>query len=296
MGLLDFFKSKPAQGTAQAVSQSVPVPQPQFEMTTTNTPPQKINLSKINLVKSREVKVGINLSKKSNEPITANVVFVLDVSGSMQGEFSNSRQNPDSRVQEILERIYPIAMHMTKNLPVREELDCYLFSSKVSDKLPKVNMNNFGTYVVDVILAPKADHRTVLWGGTSYAPAMSAIYKAYKNSSVPTYVIFITDGDNSDHGQSERVVIDSSSTNIFWQFVGIGNSSFSFLEGLDNMPVVQDQRMIQNLDTSKGRVVDNANFFQLNDIMSVSDDELYKRILNEFPDWIKKAKAIGIVK
>ena len=45
----------------------------------------------------------------------------------------------------------------------------------------------------------------------------------------------------------------------------------------------------------EGRYVDNANFFQLNDIMSISDSELYERLLNEFPEWLKEAKQKGIL-
>jgi hypothetical protein len=45
----------------------------------------------------------------------------------------------------------------------------------------------------------------------------------------------------------------------------------------------------------KGRVVDNCNFFALDDIHSISNSELYERLLNEFPDWLKVAKSKGII-
>ncbi len=294
MGLLDFFKKKPEPtpiANVQAVSQSVQVPTPVYQTIVVATDPQIIH-SKINLLKTREEKVKINLEKKSPIP-SCNVVFVLDVSGSMNSEF-RSYNGQDSLVQDILERIYPIATHMTKGLIHEEVLDCYLFSNSFAEMKPKINMNNFAGYVKDVILK-KGDHSNVLWGGTSYAPVMQSISSHYRSSDVPTYVVFITDGDNGDHTLTEQVVIESSKYPIFWQFVGIGHSAFKFLGDLDDMSVVEDQKLISNLDTSKGRVVDNANFFQLNDIKSVSDDELYKRILNEFPDWIRKSKAINVI-
>lgn len=46
---------------------------------------------------------------------------------------------------------------------------------------------------------------------------------------------------------------------IFWQFMGVGGSNYSILEKLDNMD---------------GRVVDNANFFAIDDFDRVLDDEL----------------------
>lgn len=45
-----------------------------------------------------------------------------------------------------------------------------------------------------------------------------------------------------------------------------------------------------------GRVVDNCNFFALDDIRRISNSELYDRLLNEFPDWLKAARAKAIVR
>ena len=45
----------------------------------------------------------------------------------------------------------------------------------------------------------------------------------------------------------------------------------------------------------EGRVVDNAGFFALDDIDQVSDDDLYQRLLSEFPDWMRAAKTASIL-
>ncbi|KJS86179.1 VWA domain-containing protein [Desulfosporosinus sp. BICA1-9] len=55
---------------------------------------------------------------------------------------------------------------------------------------------------------------------------------------------------------------------LFWQFVGIGRENYGILE---------------KLDTMESRVVDNANFFAIDDIDRISDEQLYERLLNEFP-------------
>ena len=71
-----------------------------------------------------------------------------------------------------------------------------------------------------------------------------------------------------------------STAPIFIQFVGIGKESFSFLERLDEL---------------SGRFLDNAGFMHVNDIATVKDNELYDRLLNEFPDWLSKAREKRLI-
>ena len=40
----------------------------------------------------------------------------------------------------------------------------------------------------------------------------------------------------------------------------------------------------------------NANFFHVNDIASISDDELYNRLLDEFPSWLKEVRRNDILR
>ena len=67
---------------------------------------------------------------------------------------------------------------------------------------------------------------------------------------------------------------------IFWQFVGVGGKNYGILE---------------NLDAMTGRFVDNAGFFALDDFRRVSNDELYDRLLAEFPSWLKEARVKGMI-
>ena len=97
-------------------------------------------------------------------------------------------------------------------------------------------------------------------------------------SDLPTYVIFVTDGDNSDQRSTTQVIQNASAHPIFWQFVGIGNEKFSFLRKLDEMP---------------NRVTDNANFFQLSNVNAISDAELYQKLLTEYPSWLKDVRQKG---
>lgn len=104
--------------------------------------------------------------------------------------------------------------------------------------------------------------------------------KNTEKPTIPTLVFFITDGDNFDKKEAEDIIRKSSIQPIFWQFVGIGGANFEFLRKLDDM---------------SGRFLDNADFFNINDLRRISDEEFMDRVLNEFPQWIKKARAKGVL-
>ena len=95
------------------------------------------------------------------------------------------------------------------------------------------------------------------------------------------YVLFITDGDNSDKQRTDKVISELSQYPIFFQFIGIGHSSFNYLEKLDEMD---------------GRYVDNANFFSVNNIQSIDDKELYDKLLAEYPSWLENEKVKEMIK
>jgi hypothetical protein len=46
----------------------------------------------------------------------------------------------------------------------------------------------------------------------------------------------------------------------------------------------------------EGRYIDNANFFSVNDLTRLSDNDLYGRLLGEYPEWLNKAKSVGLIR
>lgn len=206
------------------------------------------------------------VKKEKIDAKTARVVFVLDHSGSMIGMYK------DGTVQDVLERIFPMAMCFDDNA----ELEFYWFD-KLFKELEPVNYSNLDGYVHDIILSKK-EH----FGTTYYAPIIEEIVTRYgeKNpAKIPTFVIFITDGSNADIRASKQALIKASRYNIFWKFVGIGNEKFDFLEKLDNL---------------EGRFIDNANFININNISAIDDKELYSLLLTEYNDWLGRCRANGI--
>lgn len=223
-----------------------------------------IGTNKINLLKEREQKVGICLAKKTDIQIQARVNVMIDISGSMSGMFSSGK------VQDVLERLFPIALKLDDN----QELDIFAFNNSSKHIEPCVTISNFSDYV--------SKYFPMISGGTSYSPVMKEVVKMCEDdNSIPVFNIMLTDGDNGDKREAESFIREMSSKHHFWQFIGIGYESFDFL---------------QELDTMSGRIIDNANFFSVNDISKISDEQLYDQLLNEFPTWLKEAKSKNIVK
>jgi hypothetical protein len=244
-------------------------------------------MSKVNLLKEREAKVTVSLKKITQREIICKVNLVLDISGSMCGAYSSGK------VQSIVEKIFPIASKLTPN----GVLGMWVFSDKYF-KLNDLDINNFEGYVHKFITS-----KSLIGGGTYYAPVINSIkfdpqktfwYKLFVkikrllgfkvktdiNKKLPVFNIFITDGDNTDRWESEKAIIDSSKTENFFQFVGTWGNEFNFLSKLDNL---------------SGRFIDNVNFFEISNIDSMSEEDLYDALLKEFPLWLDKAEENNII-
>lgn len=232
--------------------------------------PNMLNLSKEeseNLLNLRKDTLKLCLEKTNLLNTQARVALVLDYSGSMRSLYNNGT------VQAVIERILPIAMQFDDN----GEMELWLFDNEYH-RMPNISLSNYYGYVENVIY-PKRYHM----GGTSYAPVMKDVVKKYIKedpSPIADYVIFITDGENSDRQISRETITKNSYYPIFWQFVGIGRETFSFLKSLDEMT---------------GRYVDNANFFAIDNMLDSSDDEIYTKLLAEFPSWLKDSKVEDLI-
>ncbi|MEN9758027.1 MAG: hypothetical protein RL755_2214, partial [Pseudomonadota bacterium] len=106
------------------------------------------------------------------------------------------------------------------------------------------------------------------------------VLDTYKHSTLPVLVIFITDGGIYETSHIKKILIEASNYPIFWQFVGVAGSNYGVLEALDEM---------------EGRIVDNAGFFAVDDLKKIKDEELYDRLLSEFPHWLNEVKQKGII-
>lgn len=211
-------------------------------------------------------KVTVTLEKKNLQNVIAKVIVVLDRSGSMY------RQYRDGDVQRAMNKLLPIALMFDDD----GELDAWAFAQK-SIHLSSINLDNINDYLIN---EKDGWNRWDIGGVNNEPVVMEDIIDMYEKSNQPVYIIFISDGGIYKKGPIKKLLIKSSSKPIFWQFVGIGGSDYGILE---------------ELDTMKKRVVDNANFFAIDNIDALSDEELYEKLLNEFPKWLKEAKDKNII-
>jgi stress response protein SCP2 len=269
----------PAAASAPAPAPAAPAPAPAISMEKKRV----IDLEKklqatgdqkmLSLVKT----AGVSLQKKGLSEHTARVALVLDISGSM------SKLYRSGAVQELAERVLALALRFDDD----GEVDVWLFGERVHQPDGGLTLDNYKSRIAELI------RRHSLEYDTKYGTAMSAVRKHYFGAAkdrseaypdtVPVYCMFLTDGAPSDKGVATKQVKNSSFEPIFWKFMGIGSpSTFSYLNKLDN--------------EVKGRYVDNADFFsvterELTGSNTISDDDLFDRLMEEYPAWLATAKS-----
>ena len=233
-----------------------------------------INLNKSLIDLSK--KTGINLGNHR-----ARVAVVMDYSGSMRRLYTSGA------VQRVLTRLMPLALRFDDN----GELDIWLFNQTYKS-IPSMTLQNFENYVEEV-----ANKSGFSFGGTNYAPVLEDVLNNYFGKKLsgflgglfkkqntqgqaeepPVFVIFITDGANSDRGATNEVIRKSAEQKIFIQFVGIGDEEFEYLQKLDDL---------------KDRPVDNTGFIKVQDFENLEDEEVYNMLLSQYPEWLKNIKII----
>lgn len=236
------------------------------------TAPSPGSAGAVDLRKKAEERLAVSLEKASDAIAAkglggrkARVALALDISGSMGRMFN------DGTVQRVCERILALGLNFDDD----GAIDVFLFGRN-DYEAPQMHRDEFHDFVKTRIVGSFG-----LEGETKYAGVISRIARKFaEEPGDPGYVAFVTDGDNSDHSLTEEILRTVSGDPVFFQFIGIGGAGFSFLRKLDEMD---------------GRIVDNAGFFEVRDIDSMSDEDLYDKMLSEFPEWIEAAKAKDIL-
>ena len=235
----------------------------------------KVSLEKVMLEKAPKLvnlakKATVSLEKRQLQSLTAKVALVLDATGSM------NRQYKQGLVQEVVNRLLPLAVSFDDD----QALDCWAFGEHPL-YLGEVGLHNFE----DFINTAHGGWRDWPLGSrtNNEAGVMEMVAKFYiaQGLDVPAYILFISDGGVRDSRGISKIMTEAANLPIFWQFVGLGGKNYGILETLDDM---------------SGRVIDNCNFFELDDLHDISEEALYEKMLEEFPEWLKEARQIGIIK
>jgi len=236
-------------------------------------------------------KATISLKKAGLENHTAKVALCLDISGSMSSLYKSGK------IQEFAERILALGCKFDDD----GSIDIFLFGANAHEA-GALSIDNFNGYIRSII------KKYPLEGGTYYGKAMKAIREFYFPNSInrkvmkaecPVYVMFVTDGSTFDENVTRANLQDSSYQAIFWQFMAIGRSSKDIKKkgkgGLFKSIGASDFRFLEELDNLEGRLIDNANFFSVEDPSGISDEELYDLLMAEYPTWLKQAHDNGLI-
>ncbi|MGY1715407.1 VWA domain-containing protein [Geodermatophilus sp. SYSU D01106] len=224
---------------------------------------------------------GVSLEKRGLGEHTARVALVLDISGSMAALYRAGA------VQRLAERVLALGLRFDDDGVV----DVFLFGKDVHRPEPGLRLEGHQQYIADLTRQYPLEY------DTRYGAAMAAVRQAYFGDSrervepqpaqVPVYVMFLTDGAPSDKSVATRQIKAASYEPVFWQFMGIGpERQFSYLQRLDDLD---------------GRYTDNADFFAVDqdDLMGrrpISDDALFDRLMTEYPGWLQRARAQGLLR
>ncbi|CAM5407970.1 Stress response protein SCP2 OS=Streptomyces griseomycini OX=66895 GN=FHS37_001919 PE=3 SV=1 [Streptomyces griseomycini] len=234
----------------------------------------------------RKEQVAVSLRKHGATGVTARVILVLDASGSMSFLYSKGV------VADVVERMAAVAAQLDDD----GEMQAWTFASNPA-RLPDLRLGELPEWLRLHVrvgemslfrrgrkkgLDPRqVDMREV--GIQNEEQKVIAEVRAYVREnpvSVPTLVLFFSDGGVYRNAEIERQLREAVEEPVFWQFVGLGRSNYGVLERFDTLP---------------GRRVDNVGFFAVDDISTVPDPELYDRLLSEFPMWITAAGRAGIL-
>lgn len=231
----------------------------------------KLSLEKRQKLDLRKREVATVLHARQASDVRARVVLVIDKTGSM------AKQYHRKVVHRVVERMVPIAIQLDDD----GTLEPYLYALKFA-ALPEIRVEEVERWCETFL------HLNGVHGGIEYGalgarneelPIIGEIVATLRAGGPPTLVLFFTDGGFAKKREIAELMRTAARLPAFWQFVGLGKANYGLLRSLDEMD---------------GRVVDNAGFFALDDIDQVDDAELYARLLGEFPEWLRAARAAGI--
>lgn len=237
----------------------------------------------------RKRQVAVSLTKHGAQGARARVVLALDASGSMTTLYH------DGVVADVVERMAAVAAQLEDD----GTLQVWAFATE-STRLPDLRISELPDWLQTHVPSGRGaqfkrlvkrrgffgregreELQDIGWENDEQKVIAQVRAHVRENpAAVPTLVLFFSDGGVYKDAQIERELREAAKEPVFWQFVGLGQSNYGVLE---------------RFDTLTGRHVDNTGFFAVDDIAQVSDEELYDRLLSQFPSWLTAARAAGVL-
>lgn len=220
------------------------------------------NTGGIDLRKKTEA-AHISLEKNDIGGIRAQVMVVVDHSGSMYGEYDNGL------VQDMVERFLGFGMAVD----VDGEIPVVPFDFKAKNAV-NVNISNYHNVVKDKIFKPND------MGSTNLTDALEKVRDEAKKTDAPLFVAIVTDGEPDDQNSAAAIIKDLARYPVFIKFLAV--RKVRFLEDLDDMS--DSERLLDNVDTK-----------EYTDMSTVTDQQFANDMADEWDSWVKLALAAGVL-
>lgn len=208
--------------------------------------------------------VAVSLRKRDMSGIRAQVMVVLDHSGSMSYDYENGK------VQDLVDRF--LAFGLT--VDVDGEVPVVPFDSSVKSTV-NVNMSNYQGVVAREIYKPYE------MGGTNLTAALEKVRDEAKKTDAPLFVAVVTDGEPNDRSSAREIVKDLARYPVFIKFLAV--QKVNFLEELDDLD--NSVRLLDNVDTKE----------YPGNLSSVSDEQFAEDMTDEWNTWVAAALAAGVL-
>lgn len=255
--------SGPSQTTAQ-VAASVAAPAHSVSLQKGSGPANdRVSIEKAapDLVKKFD-KAGISLNKRGLDGVRAEVVMLLDHSGSMGYDYENGT------VQTLVERALGFALQIDSD----GKIPVIRFDSNVKKPI-EVTLQNYAN-----VAQQKLYERNKM-GLTRLDLALAELLKYAKRTTAPIFAIIVTDGNPSSHvEQATALVRELANYPVFLKFLAIQPVSY-----------------LQELDDMDGRLIDNADAKYIPNPAGVADLAFADDMTDEWPTWIVAAGAVGLL-
>ncbi|MFC6619394.1 VWA domain-containing protein [Deinococcus radiophilus] len=224
---------------------------------------------------------SVSLEKRGLGEARYRVNLVLDISGSMSGEYRSGA------VQRLAERALALATRLDDD----GEVEMYLFGQQ-AHRRGTLSLDNVSGFV---------DRLSVqLEGGTDYGGVMEYVLTDARAAghALPTLVLFITDGGTSGRERVVNLIQQASREPIFWKFMGIDQtaSAGGMFGGMMRRMAEEGFGFLEQLDDLQGRTVDNADFFKVGAQINLPDDQLFDLLVNELDAWQRDARSVGVLR
>jgi hypothetical protein len=206
-------------------------------------------------------KVQFALNKIGLDDIDAEVVVLVDRSGSMAGR--------DREVQLLLERVLAFGLQVDSDgvIPVIP------FSSTMHRHFDVTMMN----------YQEAAANTGAPGGGTIMSDPLLAARDLARDSEKPIFLVVIGDGNPNDPRGTTAAVCELSNYPVFIKFISL--AQVDYLDELDNLETTRPG----------ARLLDNVDAQDVPDPAGISDLDFFQKMVEEWDTWIVAAQHHGLL-